>query len=339
MVCQRPDWCSMSDDGVWAICRRVSAGGKAGVDRVGLEYWTHRVDGSSGPLRERWEPPVARADVAPSEFLDRVYRAVLAELPLADEHRAALRARGLDDLAIDDNGYRSLPRSGRAALAGRLADRFDRDRLLTVPGVGVRRDGERTWVSFGGPPGMLIPVRSVNDEIVALKVRADEVFEGGGRYCFVSSARYDGPSPAPAVHVPVWEARHTQVVRVTEGELKADVAGHLSGIRTISVPGIGGWRAAMPVLDELGRRGMTTVWLAFDRDWPPNPHTRAAIASFGAELHGRYAGGVEVWSHREGKGIDDVMAAGGSSLRLIGFPPADRARPGERGLTRDLQRG
>ena len=40
-------------------------------------------------------------------------------------------------------------------------------------------------------------------------------------------------------------------MRITEGELKADIAYVASGVPTISFPGVDSWRVVVPVLREL----------------------------------------------------------------------------------------
>ena len=68
----------------------------------------------------------------------------------------------------------------------------------------------------------------------------------------------------------------TELIRVTEGELKADVATALSDIFTISVPGVGAWRTALPILRTLKPK---EVRLAFDSDCIRNPNVARAIQS------------------------------------------------------------
>jgi len=66
------------------------------------------------------------------------------------------------------------------------------------------------------------------------------------------------------------------VIRVTEGVLKADVANVLDPrhIRTIGVPGVAQWASALPVLEALAPR---RVWIAYDLDWQTNQHVARAL--------------------------------------------------------------
>jgi hypothetical protein len=57
---------------------------------------------------------------------------------------------------------------------------------------------------------------------VALKVCRDEAGEGGPRYVYVSSTGHGGPSPGSQVHAPLGTLAGAELVRLTEGELKAD---------------------------------------------------------------------------------------------------------------------
>ena len=77
------------------------------------------------------------------------------------------------------------------------------------------------------------------------------------------------------MHVPLHDELDLSVVRLTEGELKADVATALSGILTVSMPGVSSWRPALAVLEALGT---AVVHLAFDADAKNNEHVARACA-------------------------------------------------------------
>jgi hypothetical protein len=82
----------------------------------------------------------------------------------------------------------------------------------------------------------------------------------------LSSTKYGGPGPGSQVHVPLHDELDLSVVRLTEGELKADVATALAGMLTVSTPGVSSWRAALEVARSLGSG---VVHLAFDADAKP----------------------------------------------------------------------
>src|SRR6266700_1647691 len=174
-ICDKLDWCSISADGAWALCRRIDTGaGLHKVDKAGADYWLYRLDGHSRGRHLRSELPSQsypeRADPA---TLDRVYRALLAALPLSPTQRQALRQRGLSDREIIRRGYRSLPTHNRATRARQLVEDFGADVCAKIPGLYLAERGSQQWWSLAGRPGLLIPVRDCNGRIVALKVRAD----------------------------------------------------------------------------------------------------------------------------------------------------------------------
>jgi len=176
-----------------------------------------------------------------------------------------------------------------------------------IPGFYVAARDSRRWWSLAGAAGLLIPVRNLDGHIVALKVRADDPGDGP-KYTTISSAKHGGPSPGAQVHVPLHDAPTSDTVRLTEGELKADVATVCSGMLTVSVPGVAMWRKVLPVFEALQPQ---RVLLAFDADWRTNPHVAHALgqAAF-ALVQAGYAVQVEVWDPALGKGVDDLLAAG-----------------------------
>jgi hypothetical protein len=279
-ICAHGDWCSIATDGRAVLCRRVAGDEPAREDQNGAEYWLHWLSGTTGAVVEL--PKSTATPRAAVAVLDRVYRCLLDACPLLPEHRRHLRDRGLTDVWIDRAGYASLQGPGRARIARALVERFGAETCVGVPGCYVREEDGRRWWSIAGSAGILIPVRDVCGRIVALKVRRDAAGDGP-RYLWVSSAKHGGPGPGQPVHVPLHEGRGS-LVRLTEGELKADVAFALSGLLTLGLPSVTCWRQALPVLRTLD---VQTVRLAFDMDAATNPHVaralRQAVRTFSRE--------------------------------------------------------
>jgi hypothetical protein len=67
-----------------------------------------------------------------------------------------------------------------------------------------------------------VPCRDKAGRIAAVKVRSDNPGDGL-RYSYLSSAKYSGPGPGAPIHVPLGVQAPAERVRLTEGELKADV--------------------------------------------------------------------------------------------------------------------
>src|SRR5262249_50644407 len=155
--------------------------------------------------------------------------------------------RGLADVEIDRRGYRTLPGRGRPRIVGDLRGRFG-EAVLRVPGFITREHDGRRYLTLAGPAGLLVPVRDAAGRVVALLVRRDKDGDGS-RYVYVSSARDGGPGPGAPAHVPLGVRVPAEVVRMTEGPIKADVAHALSGLPTIGCAGLS-WRPALDVLRE-----------------------------------------------------------------------------------------
>ncbi|HEY7155026.1 MAG TPA: DUF3854 domain-containing protein [Gemmataceae bacterium] len=315
-ICHKPDWCAVSADGQLARCQRVEQGAfKTGTDKNGETYYLHRLGDGPRPAVEVSCPPSGiEAKRADADALHRVYDALLAALMLKQSHRDALRKRGLSDGEIDRRLYRSLPIQGRAKLARELGERFGAEVLLSVPGFILKDKDGRKYITIAGSAGLLIPCRDLSGRTVALKARRDDAGEGP-RYSYLSSAKYGGPGPGSPVHVPLGVMAPCPCVRLTEGELKADVAYLKSGLATISAPGVGAWRTALDVAKDLGA---TTIRLAFDMDAAENAavarHLTACVAGLVAL---GLAVEVERWPGTH-KGIDDALAAGAAVEVLSG---------------------
>jgi putative DNA primase/helicase len=301
-ICKRGDWCSVATDGTLAICRRIEAGGKYKMDRNGVPFWMHRLDGSALP-----DLPLVSAgpgrDPAPDADLARVYARLLDCLSLADRHRADLRRRGLTDEQIDRAGYRTLPLQGRAELLRRLGEDFSADLLLRTPGIWL--DGQ--VLKLAGSPGLLIPVRNRGENVWGIAIRPDDPGEGR-KYVWLSSGHKGGCRAVARPHVPMGTPATAETIRMTEGSLKADVAAVLdTALPCLGLPGLA-WRTVLPLLREMN---VKTVRLAFDADRDRNHHVAAALAGAIAGLSTEgVAVLVEEWDGARGKGIDDALLVG-----------------------------
>lgn len=299
-VCGHGSWCSVNWDGSVRICRRMDDGtGKRKVDQSGAEYWVYRPAGlfpvhgapsmsPSSPPKPEPEPERATAPV-----LHRAYRELLLRLDLDDRHLENLRTRGLPDKEIAARRYRSYPACGRAFLAGEIVREIGPEACARIPGFYRERvRGLESW-QLTGPPGLLVPVRDVSGLIVALKIRTDNPDPDGPKYIYLSSTKKGGPGPGAPVHVPLGVGP-AAVVRLTEGELKADIATVLSDIGTISVPGVSVWRSALPALRWTGAK---RVRLAFDADARTNPFVARALIQAARALESEHFQlEVETWN-------------------------------------------
>jgi Protein of unknown function (DUF3987)/Domain of unknown function (DUF3854) len=257
--------------------------------------------------------PATAVAVADENLRHRVYEGLLSRLELSTAHFEALRHRGLTADEITARGYRTAdPTLARKAVDALLAE-HGATVLLTVPGFARRY--ERVTFPAGG--GLLIPVRLPDGRVVALKVRHD-ANAGSPKYTWASSRE---ASCGNVAHVPLGVSVPSPTVRLTEGELKADVATALSGIPTVSAPGVAHWHAAVPALKTLDAK---TVLLAMDQDGNPGTLAATEKALFGLTREG-FQVALEWWDGTT-KGIDDLLAAGGTPERVEGLAAAVRLR-------------
>ena len=300
-VCGEDSWCQISRTNETVLCKRVSAGASnTKTSRDGTVFYVHGVETSKPfELPEALAPSTERAT---AEVRHAAYTAVLDALALSPEHRAGLRARGLSDENIHTAGYRSLEVRGRKALADAIVQRVGEAQALGVPGFYRAEKDGRSWYSLAGYPGTLVPCRDLEGRIVSLKVRRDGAIEGP-RYGYISSRSKGGASAESAVHVPCIKPTKSGIV-ISEGELKSDCITALSGVRTVSAPGVGAWRLVLPVLQALGAHDVTS---AFDMDALENPVVARASRELTEALQALgYRFRVARWDPRW-KGLDDYL--------------------------------
>jgi hypothetical protein len=235
-----------------------------------------------------------------------MYSALLVRLSLSEAHRADLQRRGLPDAEIDRRGYRTLPMQGRSKLANKLREQFG-DSVLSLPGLVTKEGTNGRYLTLAGRAGLLVPVRNLGGQVIALLTRRDDANDGRGKYVYLSSVKHGGPGPGAPVHVPLGITAPTNIIRVTEGALKGDVAHALSGLPTIGLPGLSSWRPVLPILRGLGCR---TVRLALDADAKDNATAARALEALARVLDAEgLAVELERWPEQH-KGIDDALAAG-----------------------------
>ena len=318
-VCEKSGWCSVSEDGLVTKCRHQAEGGAAKNDKNGAPYYIHRIsDGPRTPSPPRRTPRASSVEKAVPDALHRVYATLLDRLTLSEGDRENLTRRGLHAEAIERGHYRSLESGLGERLAREVQERLPNENLPRVPGFvrAMSRTG-KDYLTLKRACGILVPCRDLQGRIVALKVRNPRPADPKKRYFYLSSGD-EGPSSGTPIHAPKGMPMMADLVRITEGELKADASFHCTGIPTLSFPGVGNWRPTLAVLAEMQAK---TVRLAFDADWCSKPHVAKCLVGMAEALVGEgYSVEMEVWPTEEGnpKGLDDLLAAGGIPEILVG---------------------
>ncbi|MFG0333747.1 MAG: DUF3854 domain-containing protein, partial [Maioricimonas sp. JB049] len=276
-----------------------------------MEYWCWSDRQSHPPVTH---PPTGSETLADADTLHRVYSALLGILALRLHHVEHLQDRGFDTDLIRQAqnvwSYRTLPGKGRASIVGQLIADGLEPLMATVPGFVVREhDGQWYW-TLSGKAGLLIPARDHEGRIVGLKIRADATGTGS-RYRWMTSKPDGGVGPGSPLHYPLFDGDRS-TLRITEGELKADVATFRTGIQTIALPGVGSWQRAAKACE-----GATTVVVAFDADARHNPGVAAALENVVGDLRDKgFSVQLDTWDSEHGKGIDDVLLGGHELQRL-----------------------
>lgn len=246
------------------------------------------------PFNRRAPAPSASPVVATVPVRDAYYQAVWRRLPLMARHRKDLAARGVSVAEAARWGLRSwIP--GPAPIAPTVAG---------IPGCYRRRNGP--W-QLAGPAGLAIPVHDLHGRIQAVQIRVDAPLTPNGKYRWLSSRR-EATGAAPPVTCHWVPGRADAPIWITEGALKATIAGHRLGAPTIGVPGVSSWARVLPWLDTLRPHH---VILAFDQD--PLLKTAQLVATFTAQLAQACRERdilVEIARWDGVKGIDDAIHAG-----------------------------
>lgn len=308
-ICGKADWCRVSPDGQIAACRRENRGGKAAHYRDGTTAFVHRLNSavpvSNGKAAHGTRPKSVQFATADTQTRDRVYRQLMDKLTLSQEHKANLRSRGLTIEQIELRGYRTWSQSILVTLD--MWNTLGHEVFGTIPGFGPE-------CRIHAPSGLLIPCRTMAGQVIALKVRRDAVRGNQKRYSYLSSHwhGHEGPGPGSPCHVPAGITSPVGRVRITEGELKADVATALSEIPTISFPGAQSWRKAVDTAKAMGAK---TIVVAFDADATTNRVVAECLVQCVQAVLGDGLGvDLETWDLQQGKGIDDLLAAGKSPV-------------------------
>ena len=285
--------------------------------------------------------------IAEEQTITETYIALLGLLDLDECHQAQIEQRGMRVEEAVYLGYRSLPvsRNERIRICKELRQSgYD---LKNVPGffrLPPRNHSKGAWC-FGGDKwgfrdikigeevypvrGLLIPTKDISGKIRRLKVRNDapaatcaerikECYPE--RYmAFSSTDRCDGAGCGAWLHVshPIYgcagylgsakEKHHT--LWVTEGEIKADVAALFLGETVAGLPGVG----QCPELALAAARDGSFKEMCIAMDAEDKAHVKLAVARLVklAKENG-FEPSVAVWEAVHGKGLDDLLAAGGA---------------------------
>lgn len=284
-ICLKLDWCSHDDETGASICRRVP-GGIHKTDQTGCEYWLylneeHKPKSENKKLSSSYKPQI--------NYNERheVYSFLLDNLQLSGRHFHNLtQVRGLSENVVELNRYRSLRGNQYSVVGMKLLENFGLHKCFRIPGIIINDDGQ---CEISIREGLLIPVRDIKGRIVGIRVRVEPK-----QYLWLSSAKSGGAGSGSNLHFPLANYSNPDVLRFTEGELKADVVTCHTGIPTISLPGVTSWRLAIPLIQNLRPK---LIKIAFDSDLHEKRTVASSLVGFCDYLEKtKFNFEVEVWN-------------------------------------------
>jgi DNA primase len=291
-------------------------------DRLHYDMQPVRLNPSSKPFSEPTQTRVVRAT---DEVVGKTYGKLLEFPPfqLSERHRQNLISRGLSDSTIQRNQYRTIPQDyqwldkyqSAKQICADLGSIIQKNKLLKkrssnelaagfalcayLQGAGCTLEGVPGFFKVGDfwcfniIPGMLVPTRSMDGNVVALQVRRDKPknWKDGKdeflRYLTVSSKGYprgvtEGISRA---HFPLGNPKLTPGIQVcvTEGPLKSDAAVELINATEqngstffIALHGTMNTKELPGFFKYCKKQGIQRIWNAFDMDKTTNVHVANA---------------------------------------------------------------
>lgn len=173
-ICGKSGWCAINDEQDTVRCMRVSSEDYFD-SHIGRQY-LHYLDPDHIDKVKIEIVHVESVEKRNDEHLNLVYRTLIEETDISGEHLYHLRKiRHFSEIEIECRKYRTMPASNRYKIAQRLLDRFSEPTsLLGVPGFYTQNGQNGAYWSMAGLEGLMIPYRSIKNEITGWQIRVDE---------------------------------------------------------------------------------------------------------------------------------------------------------------------
>jgi len=330
-VCGKPDWCMVyinPQTGVVEadLCNRsestpdhLTQEGKAIFVR--WDKW----DQQSVPLRPAFKAKKSKEKRQPKKAkdssLNRVYRQMLSQLKLSDQHQQQLVDRGLTIEQVKKLGYRTAPTYSQIPALIRSLKNTGID-LLSVPGFYLNKQGYPWLMNI---PGLWIPYHNHNNQIVGMQIRLDQT-PNSGKYVWLSASGKGGVNSNTPIHV---AREDTDTAWITEGALKADLANAYLNQTVVAMAGVSSYKED-ELQQTLQQMDIRQVVIAFDADKASNANVLRAEDKLAKLLIGwGYQTFTAEWDETDGKGIDDLLVAGGSYQLQTARPRLKMQHPGQ----------
>ena len=264
---------------------------------------------------------------APLMLRDFVYNELLEELELSKFHKENLLKRGLSEEQIEHFKYRSFPQVGSSTIAKKIIfntgvthELVKHDPIYQIPGFYDFGDKVRM---VKRKQGILIPVVTRHGKISGFQIRfndlskkaTQEQIENFKRYSWFSSTEKEtGVSITGIENVHYvgfdFESKITpEVVNITEGCLKADIAYALSGKPFISLMGVSNQGQLKEELVYLKEHGTKQINICFDMDYRDKPEVKKALTNVIEKITNVGLSYQTIKWPSDWKGIDDFLLA------------------------------
>lgn len=172
-ICGHRGWCRINEEKTIVNCMRVPSDDYFD-SHIGRQYRHYLSDVYPDTAFDDIEE-TSDIDKKPNDYLDAVYRTLLEEVSLSDFHHKELAERKFTNEQIRLREYRSLPTNDRHKTTKRVLNRLtDHDALLGVPGFYEKEGQFGSFWTMAGHSGMMIPSRSIYNEIIGFQIRVDQ---------------------------------------------------------------------------------------------------------------------------------------------------------------------
>lgn len=245
--------------------------------------------------------------MAPIEIRNTVYRKLIRKLSLSEKHYLNLGNRGLNDVNILKNGYKTLPfdENLKQKICWDIMHKTGFN-LAGVPGFHTKHNDWTFWTPKQG--GFLVPAIDYLGRVQACQVRKDTLKK---KYTWFSSSYMENGTPCTGfVHVH-WNSSHSlKKVIITEGALKGTISSILSDTTFVCIPGVNSINQLIPTLKTMENRfgKIERIFTAFDMDKFKNKDVLMAEQKLlSLLLKNQYTDlKISNWN-KAYKGIDDYM--------------------------------
>lgn len=203
---------------------------------------------------------VINVPIVSEHVINHTYTMLLSFLTLTETHKKNLLLRGLSEEQIGD--YKSTPVFGFRELTKRLIE--NNCIVEGVPGFYQEKGGE--WNVHFNPKssGYLIPIKNTNALIIGMQIRLDRPMDGRKYIWFSSANNHMGVSSGSPIHF-VGELG-SEIIFMTEGALKGNIAYALSNRTFVCVPGVNQYKGLYTMLQQMQSCGTRQVYDAYDMD-------------------------------------------------------------------------